>query len=89
MEDQMRLFGGVPENWSGDKGQVEENNNPTYQYYVVYSFSRDSSNGTGSLFLTRDSKMNCAEEILSATDFIKNRSNFDSVIITNFFELEK
>lgn len=60
-----------------------------YIYHVVYSYKKEIFNGTGTITMYRNRKMNTVEDIQSVVDYIKEKDNYDNVLILNWKKLKR
>lgn len=58
-----------------------------YVYQVVYNYRKGINAGLGAMTLYRQNPIDCEAEVVSATDYIKEYTDSDAIIIVNFILL--
>jgi hypothetical protein len=60
-----------------------------YQYYVTYNHSKGNASGVGGIDIYLNNKINNLDTINDIRLFIKDKNNFDNVIVINYILVKK
>ncbi|WP_033338906.1 hypothetical protein [Catenuloplanes japonicus] len=59
-----------------------------HAYYVTYTFTGPRGGGGGAVDITRPQPIRTANDIYGVAEFIRDRNNFDTVVVQNWIEIE-